>query len=447
MKSFFRKTFVPLFLMLACPPAAILFFYINTQLNGSVTLFYTMVTQQGFLPLCWKIWEPIFFGTPIAWGIILSFMAFQLALMRWVPGGTITGPETPKGNTPVYTDNGFRCFIITLGVFYFCTGVFHLFSAAFIYDHFLEIIGALNIFSLVFCALLYLKGRLNPSSSDHSTSGNMIFDYYWGTELYPRVFGWDIKQFTNCRFGMMSWPIIILSFAAKQNELFGLSSAMLISVCIMLVYIAKFFYWESGYLRSIDIMHDRAGFYICWGCLVWVPAIYTSPVAYLVNHPHHFSPIIAALIVGLGVLAVMLNYVADAQRQKVRATQGNCLIFGRTPKLIHATYTDINGAQKQSILLASGFWGISRHFHYLLEIALAFFWTLPALFSHFLPWFYVIFLTLLLTHRAYRDEARCAAKYGLFWQAYCNQVPNKIIPWMKLKIGYRLTSNTVDTLS
>ncbi|RYY32672.1 hypothetical protein EON62_05075, partial [archaeon] len=33
----------------------------------------------------------------------------------------------------------------------------------------------------------------------------------------------------------------------------------------------QFFWWETGYLASIDIMHDRAGYYICWGCLVWVP--------------------------------------------------------------------------------------------------------------------------------------------------------------------------------
>ena len=49
-----------------------------------------------------------------------------------------------------------------------------------------------------------------------------------------------------------------------------------------LVYIAKFYWWETGYLRSLDIMHDRAGFYICWGCLVWVPSVYTS--ASLTDH-------------------------------------------------------------------------------------------------------------------------------------------------------------------
>jgi hypothetical protein len=34
---------------------------------------------------------------------------------------------------------------------------------------------------------------------------------------------------------------------------------------------AQFFMWEMGYMSTIDIMHDRAGYYICWGCLVWVP--------------------------------------------------------------------------------------------------------------------------------------------------------------------------------
>lgn len=31
----------------------------------------------------------------------------------------------------------------------------------------------------------------------------------------------------------------------------------------------------------MDIMHDRAGYYICWGCLVWVPSVYTSPALFL----------------------------------------------------------------------------------------------------------------------------------------------------------------------
>ena len=429
MQRFLRNTLFPLFLMLTCPPTVILVWYINTALDGSVLTFYHLILNNGFFTTLWSIWHPVFWGTAIAWKIIAVFMSVQLLLMRAVPGKTIVGPETLKGHVPIYKNNGFLCFLITIALFLLCTHVLHLFSSTIVYDHFAGILGALNIFSLGFCFMLYLKGRFKPSSRDHSVTGNFIFDYYWGTELYPRILGWDIKQFTNCRFGMMSWPVIIISFAAKQSALFGLTNSMLACISIMLLYIAKFFYWESGYLRSMDIMHDRAGFYICWGCLVWVPGIYTLPVMYLVNHPYHFSTTMAVAIALFGMTAVMLNYFADRQRQKVRATEGNCKIWGKPPTLIRAIYLDQHGREKQSLLLTSGFWGISRHFHYVLEISLAFFWTLPVLFFHFLPWFYVIFLTILLVHRAYRDDDRCAEKYGEYWTQYCKLVPNKILPW------------------
>jgi len=428
MRHFFRTTLIPLFLIIVCPPFVLLVWHINASLGGSLTAFVRDVAHNGLFTEIYHVWSPVFFGTAAAWKIILIFMAVQLILMRLIPGRRVTGPITTTGHTPVYKKNGMSCFIITLALYYFCAYHFNLFSPAIVYDHFAGILGALNFFSLIFCVALYIKGRLAPSATDHGSTGNFIFDYYWGTELYPRILGWDVKQFTNCRVGMMAWPIIILSFAAKQSQLFGLSSSMVVSVVIMMVYIAKFFCWESGYFRTTDIMVDRAGFYLCWGCMVWVPAIYTLPVMYLVNHPYHLSVMFAAIILILGVMSVLMNYFADAQRQKVRATNGECTVWGRAPKLIKAEYVGPDGEQKKSLLLASGWWGVSRHFHYVLEISLAFFWTFPALFYHFIPWFYVIYLVILLLHRAYREEARCLQKYGKYWTEYCDAVPNKIIP-------------------
>ena len=69
-----------------------------------------------------------------------------------------------------------------------------------------------------------------------------------------------------------------------------------------------------------------------------------------------------------------------------------------------------------------------RHFHYIPEIAAAFFWCLPALFTHPLPYFYPVYLTMLLLDRAWRDDKRCADKYGAYWTEYCTKVPYKIIP-------------------
>jgi 7-dehydrocholesterol reductase len=421
-----RQTMVPLSLILLCPPTAIVLWYTHVSLGGSLGALVELFRAEGPAAL-WHIWQPVFFGSPTAWSIIGVFAAFELVLLRVLPGKDFHGPVTPAGNVPVYKANGVAAFVVTLAAFVggSAAGVF---SPTIIYDHFGAILGALNVFSLVFCLGLYLKGRYAPSSKDHGLTGNPVFDYYWGTELYPRIAGWDVKQFTNCRFGMMAWPLILLSFAAQQARVHGLSDSMVVAVGIQLVYIGKFFWWETGYLRSLDIMHDRAGFYICWGCLVWVPAVYTSSTLYLVDHPNHLGTPLAVAIFVAGVISVFINYLADAQRQRVRATHGKTKVWGKDPVVIVGHYTTTEGEKKTSLLLASGWWGIARHFHYVPEILGAFFWSLPALFGGVLAYFYVIFLTILLTDRAFRDDNRCAAKYGKDWEAYRQKVRWKIVP-------------------
>jgi 7-dehydrocholesterol reductase len=428
--SWFRQTLFPLFLILACPPAVFLFWYTNTALDGSFARLGELIIHQGLWTTIKAAWGPYFFGSTTAWTILGVFAAVELLLMRLLPGKPYKGPVTPAGNVPIYKANGLAAYIVTIALFYFCSFQFHFFSPTILYDHFPELLGALNLFSLIFCFFLLFKGYWFPSSTDAGGSGNIVFDYYWGTELYPRILGWDVKMFTNCRFGMMGWPLLLLSFAAKQQQLYGLSDSMFVAVALQMIYITKFFIWETGYLRSLDIMHDRAGYYICWGVLVWIPGIYTSPTFYLVNHPNHLGPFWATLIFFLGAVSILTNYWADRQRQLVRDSQGECKIWGKKPLVTVANYTTERGESKQNILLASGWWGISRHFHYIPEILGAFFWSVPALFTHFLPYFYVVFLTVLLIERAFRDDRRCAQKYGSDWDKYCCQVPYKIIPYI-----------------
>jgi 7-dehydrocholesterol reductase len=425
-----HRSLIPLILLTLCPPAVFVFWYTATSLDGSFLSFWDLARQNGLFSSIISIWQPIFLGTPLAWKILACFAAFQLFLMKAVPGKPFVGPITPKGNVPIYKANGVPCFFITMASFILGSYKLHLFSPTIIYDNLGALLGALNCFSLFFCLFLYFKGKYAPSSSDASTTGNPLFDYYWGTELYPRIYGWDVKMFTNCRFGMMSWGLILLSYAAKQEELYGLSDSMVVAVALQLIYIAKFFFWETGYLRSLDIMHDRAGFMICWGCLVWVPCIYTSPTLYLVNHPNQLGLLGSTAIFVAGAGSILLNYLADRQRQQVRAKNGACLIWGSKPSLIQATYQTQDGETKQTLLLTSGWWGLSRHFHYIPELMGAFFWSVPALFGNFLPYFYFVFLTVLLVDRAFRHDKRCHAKYGKQWEAYCEKVPYKIIPYV-----------------
>lgn len=248
------------------------FSYTIVELNGSLLSLLEVITQKGLFYLISNAWLPYIFGTATAWKLIGTFAIFELILMRILPGRMTKGPVTPAGNIPIYKANGLLSFCVTIATF-FVLYYFGVFNPADVYDHYLEIIGALNVTSLLFCAFLCLKGIYFPSSTDSGASGNVIFDYYWGCELYPRIFGWDVKQFTNCRFGLMSWAVLILCYAVKQQQAFGLSDSMVASVVLQMIYVAKFFHWEMGYMKTLDIMHDRAGFYlvrlflICTVCL------------------------------------------------------------------------------------------------------------------------------------------------------------------------------------
>jgi 7-dehydrocholesterol reductase len=94
-----------------------------------------------------------------------------------------------------------------------------------------------------------------------------------------------------------------------------------------------------------------------------------------------------------------------------------------------ASYKTQKGETRESLLLVDGWWRLSRHFHYVPEILASLAWSLPSLNSGFVgPYFYVIYLTILLTDRAYRDDDRCSKKYGKYWDEYCDIVPYKIVP-------------------
>ncbi len=177
-------------------------------------------------------------------------------------------------------------------------------------------------------------------------------------------------------------------------------------------------------------MHDRFGFYIFWGVAVWVPCVYTLVSQFLVLHPVDLPLPLAVAIFVFGILSIWANYDADAQRQRVRETGGKTTIWGKPPETMVAKYVTADGQERESLLLLSGWWGLSRHFHYVAEIGLALAWTLPAGFAHIVPYTYVVFLAALLVDRAGRDDRRCRAKYGADWERYCERVRWRIVPYV-----------------
>lgn len=433
LRRFFQRIFVPLFLITFTPNTVVLLWYTAVHCDGSFLRLFQVLSADGLLTGVGRIWADIHIASPISVAVIVGYVIWALVLMTTLPGPTVEGPITPNGNVPRYRDNGFACYVVTMASFAVLavplprwTG----YSVTIVYDRFDEFLATLTIFAHFLCIFLYVKGLLWPSSTDSGSSGNPIFDYYWGTELYPRVAGVDIKVFTNCRFGMTVWPLLVAIFTIKNYELYGFVDSVWVSATLQMIYFTKFFWWESGYMRTIDIMLDRAGFYICWGCICWIPGVYASVSMYLASRAVQLGAFWSICVLAAGFASCMINYTADRQKLVVRQTDGKCLVWGRPAEVIRAEYTLASGRKSTGLLLVSGYWGIARHFHYVPELLLAFLWSVPALFQNAMPYTYAVYLPFLLIHRTFRDDTKCGEKYGRYWDQYCRRVPYKMLPYV-----------------
>lgn len=442
---FTRTHVIPLALMLVSPPAVQLIWVVCTHHGGSVASVAATPARE--------LWAQ--FPTSSAEALLIAggFLAMQLILLVVLPGAMFYAAPTPMGNRPGYRLNGVLSFAVThalLAVAH-ASGTIRLPA---LFDSFGALLASLNQVALVATLVLYVRGHYWPTNSDSGPSGHgVIWDLWQGTELHPEIAGISLKQLINCRFAMMGWSVAVVAFALKQKELTGaVSSSTLVSAALQMLYIFKFFWWEDGYFNSVsacpslshcrrfrplltfdympqvDIIHDRFGFYIFWGCSAFLPSVYTLPSLFLATHPINLGATYACALLTAGTACVWANYDTDRQRQQFRATGGRERVWGKPPRIVHARYVTGDGVSRDSLLLASGWWGVSRHVNYVFEIGLALCWSLPAGTSAALPYLYVAFLTILLSDRAFRDELRCQAKYGQYYAEYCRLVPYRMVP-------------------
>lgn len=251
------------------------------------------------------------------------------------------------------------------------------------------------------------------------------------------------------------WALVCLSFILKDYDnmkqlsatntvplLNVLSSPVFISGALQIIYLFKFFWWEIGYFGTLDVMYDRCGFYISWGCLSWVFSVYTFHSGIILSHKLYGSnatnnasyftmhALNALCVFVIGIVSIYVNYDADAQKMRVREAKGKCKVWGKAAKIITASYTNGEGKKKKSILLVSGYWGMARHFHYIPELMFALMICVPTQIASSLQLFYFVYLVILLCDRCGRDDDRCRRKYGKFWNKYCAQVQYKMIPYV-----------------
>jgi hypothetical protein len=217
--------------------------------------------------------------------------------------------------------------------------------------------------------------------------------------------------------------LINFSFAAKQYEDLGyVTGSMVVVCCFHLWYILDYFWGESAILTTMDIMHDKFGFMLGFGDLCWVPFTYSLQCQYLYVTKTDLDYPILGVIVFINLFGFYLFRECNNQKNEFRCggQDPNHQIWGKPVQFVQT--------KRGTKLLASGFWGMSRHLNYLGDWLMGLAWCAPCGVGSILPYFYAVYFAILLIHRERRDNYHCSHKYDADWDTYCEKVPYRIIP-------------------
>lgn len=326
----------------------------------------------------------------------------------------------------------------------------------FIWDNYTQLLSANLGIAIVLSVFVYIRSFSvkagNPNKrelADGGHSGNLIYDFFIGRELNPRItlpiIGTiDIKAFMELRPGLIGWILFDLAFIAHQHKTYGfVSDSIVLITTFQGLYVLDALWMEPAMLTTIDITTDGFGFMLAFGDLVWVPFTYSLQARYLAVYPVHLG-------VGgiLGVLAVQgFGYYifrsANNEKNRFRNDPND-------PRIAHLKYLNTASGSK---LLISGWWGTARHINYLGDWIMGWSYCLPTGIAGyvihqsstlsstidviqgeakgwgmFVTYFYIIYFAILLIHRERRDEEKCKRKYGKDWDEYKKKVPFRIVP-------------------
>ncbi|KAL3194238.1 hypothetical protein MRX96_016370 [Rhipicephalus microplus] len=200
-----------------------------------------------------------FLGPRDGWQFLLAFALYSSLSIEALRGKKYWGPTTSSGHKPVYWNTGFTYYLMTMGfaVLLLLREDLPCFT---IYRALPGFTVSLVIAGAFVSVLLFLMGTIDPSPGEFGVTGNIVFDFYWGIELYPRIGDrFDMKMWFNSRFGMMLWQLLVLACWKAQVDTIGWNWAMAASALLQSSHIAKFFWWEDLYMQSMDVTVDRGG--------------------------------------------------------------------------------------------------------------------------------------------------------------------------------------------
>lgn len=355
------------------------------------------------------------FFTPLA--IFAVFFLAQLILpARRVPGYVID-PET--GAPRNYRLNGLLVFIIALVTWAFeLTGM----PRDWFYRSTIYAVAGGTVFTTIF-AIIGVYSR--PPGKEENP-----FLALWDGRAQELSFfneRFDVKMYFYVVGGTM-FALNALSGAVYHYQLFGENSnpGVFLYAAFFTLYILDYCVFEHVQLYTYDLIHERVGFKLFWGGLVFYGWLYILPLWGMAVYPDPgFSPTVTSVwLIGTTALFLLgwgISRGANNQKYTFKRWPARKFLGLIEPQYIEA------GDRK---ILCSGFWGVARHFNYMGEGFLAL--SIALVFGYFTnpwAWTYFIFVVSFFVFRERFDDRFCAEKYGAEkWAEYQTRVKYRIFP-------------------
>ncbi|KAJ5738796.1 ERG4/ERG24 ergosterol biosynthesis protein [Penicillium malachiteum] len=372
-----------------------------------------------------------------AWRIYWTYFIFEAVCYVLMPGFTCYGKPLAHlgGQQLKYHCSAYTSFYLTIVVMAFLhgTGLFPIYTFLDEFGPLMSVAilsGYLN--SLVTYVQAFVRG------TQHRITGYPIYDFFMGAELNPRLFGiLDFKMFYEVR---IPWFILFgLSCAAatRQYERYGyVSGEVLFLVMAHYTYANACSKAEHLITTTWDMYQEKLGFMLTFWNMAGVPMSYCHCTLYLANHEPSTYAWSRPALVAFFISYLFVYWVwdtANGQKNSFRMMERGTWVKRTTfPQLpwqeVHNPKTIVS--ENGDTILADGWYGLARKVHYSCDMFFAISWGLITGFESPFPWFYPVFFSIMIAHRAMRDINKCRHKYGASWTAYEKQVPYLFIPYV-----------------
>lgn len=348
-----------------------------------------------------------------------GYIMFQCLLHLMIPGQIMKGTKLQGGQHLTYKLTGFRNLVVTM-VVAATLWIWRPSALIWVHDQFLQLLTASLIFSFMLALYLYASSFVGHKQlAEEGSSGYMLYDFFMGRELNPRLGSLDLKEFCELYPGLTGWLVLnwgMMAHAAHNGT--GITAPLLLVNLFQGIYVADALWFEPAILSTMDITKDGFGCMLALGDLSWVPFAYSLQARYLSDHPQVLSSSVIAAIVALKALGYLIFRGSNSQKDRFRRDPG------------HPANARLRTIETQTgrRLLVDGWWGVARHINYFGDLLMTLSWCLLCGFESIVPYFSIVYFTVLLVHRDRRDGHACHQKYGPDWERYTSLVKYRIVP-------------------